>query len=390
MSLHSVHMMKNEFDSINGGFRDHPKFFEPEAIQMALTYGFFENDLELIDMALTTLKKQVVLLDPVWGGFFRYAEQADWTQPHYEKMLTIQAQNLHNYVLAYQLTGNTEFKYIAQRIIDFVEQYLKNPETGLFFESQDADVRDSEGKTLVPGADFFSWGQINRKARGMPLVDRRVYTDSNADMAWAYLQASEILVRTDLREKAIHVLQQIVDTRFDAEKGLAHAELHNSFMLHGLLTDHVRLGLALVKAFQSTQDMVFLQLAEILARTTQILLEDVNGGGFYDRSLSSTNLGLLKFPTKPARENIHAARFYLNLFHLTGKSEYRNIAERTLQSIVGIPQPLPIALIGLAVDEWFRPPVHVAIVGMPDDAKTKALKEEAQQLYCPGKMVKPL
>ena len=40
MASHSVEMMKREFDSVNGGFRDHPKFFEPEAIQMALSHGF--------------------------------------------------------------------------------------------------------------------------------------------------------------------------------------------------------------------------------------------------------------------------------------------------------------------------------------------------------------
>jgi len=65
MAGHSVEMMKMEFDAVNGGFRDHPKFFEPDAIQMALVYGFFENDVELINMGLTTLDKQVVLLEPV-------------------------------------------------------------------------------------------------------------------------------------------------------------------------------------------------------------------------------------------------------------------------------------------------------------------------------------
>ena len=71
------------------------------------------------------------MLDPVWGGFYRYAEQADWSQPHFEKMLTVQAQNLHNYVRAYQFTGNTEYKHIAMQIIDYVENFLVDPETGL-------------------------------------------------------------------------------------------------------------------------------------------------------------------------------------------------------------------------------------------------------------------
>jgi uncharacterized protein YyaL (SSP411 family) len=388
MASHSADMMKKEFDSVNGGFRDHPKFFEPEAIQMALGYGFFENDVELINMGLTTLDRQVALLDPVWGGFYRYAEQADWSQPHFEKMLTVQAQNLHNYVRAFQFTGNSEYKHIALRIIDYVETFLTDHRTGQFFESQDADVRDQEGMTLVSGAEYFSRDRIHRKARGMPLVDRRMYTGSNADMAWAYLHASRVIGKPELQDKALNVLKRIVDERFDKKMGVAHGNIKGTFRLQGILSDHIRLGLALVEAFRTTDDFRFLQQAEALVRTNHELLEDVNGGGFFDRSPSSDNLGLLNIPTKPARENIQAVRLYLDLFHLTNNDSYRSIAEQTLQSVVGTPQPLPVALIGLAVDEWFRPPVHIAVVGMPDDVRTKALWKEARQLYCPRKMLK--
>ncbi len=388
MASHSVEMMKREFDLVNGGFRDHPKFFEPEAIQMALSYGFFEHDEELIDMGLTTLEKQVALLDPVWGGFYRYAEQADWSQPHFEKMLTVQAQNLHNYVRAYQFTENTEYKYIAMRIIDYVEKFLVDPQTGQFFESQDADVRDQDGKTFVSGAEYFSWNSTHRKARGMPLVDKRMYTGSNADMAWAYLHAAQAFGKPMLKNRALHVLPQIMMERFDKETGVAHGAMGDSPRLRGILSDHIRLGLALLEAYRATEDPNFLQNVESLAQSTELLLGDVNGGGFFDRPRSPGNLGLLKMPTKPARENIQAARLYLDLFHLTNNDEYRLTAQRTLQSVVTTPQPLPISLIGLAMDEWFRAPVHIAVVGMSDDMRTRTLLTEAHRLYCPGKMVK--
>ena len=388
MASHSVDMMKNEFDSVNGGFRDHPKFFEPEAIQMALAYGFFENDVELINMGLTTLEKQVALLDPVWGGFYRYAEQADWSQPHFEKMLTVQAQNLHNYVKAFQFTGNSEYKHIALRIVDFVETFLTDHRTGQFFESQDADVRGQDGKTLVSGTEYFSWDRIHRKAKGMPLVDRRMYTGSNADMAWAYLHASQVLGKSELQDKALNVLKRMVDERFDKKMGVAHGTIKGPFVLRGMLSDHIRLGRALMEAFRTTREWKLLQDAEDIAQTSQELLYDPKGGGFLDFPPSTDNFGLLQVPTKPARENIQAARLYLDLFHLTNNDSYRSIAEQTLQSVVATPQPLPIALIGLAIDEWFRPPVHIAVVGMPDDLMTKALWEEGQRLYCPRKMVK--
>jgi len=222
----------------------------------------------------------------------------------------------------------------------------------------------------------------------MPFVDDRMYTGSNADMAWAYLHAAQVLGMPELRKRAIHVLKRIVTERFDQEKGVVHGAGDASVNLQGMLSDQIRLGLALVGAFRTTERSWFLDQAEALVGTTQKLLEDAKGGGFFDRPSSSNDVGLLNVPRKPARENIQAVRLYLDLFYLTNKDEYRSTAERTLQSVVGTPQPLPVALIGLAVDEWFRPPVHIAVVGKPDDVRTKALWDEAWQLYCPRKMVK--
>ena len=71
---------------------------------MALRWGRGESDPTLMKMALTTLNQQQRLLDPVWSGFYRYAKQPDWSEPHYEKMLDIQALNISSYLEAYQVT----------------------------------------------------------------------------------------------------------------------------------------------------------------------------------------------------------------------------------------------------------------------------------------------
>ncbi|MEO6202515.1 MAG: DUF255 domain-containing protein, partial [Nitrospirales bacterium] len=175
MAKQSVDMMRAQYDAVNGGFRDAPKFFEPEAIQMVFAYGFFEDDPELLKIGLDTLKKQVRLLDPVWGGFYRYAEQADWTQPHFEKMLSIQALNLRNYVEAFQLTGDPQFKRIALALIEYVSRFLTDPKTGLLYESQDADVRGTEGEAFISGAEYYSLNESKRLATGTPYVDQRIF-----------------------------------------------------------------------------------------------------------------------------------------------------------------------------------------------------------------------
>jgi hypothetical protein len=384
----SVEIMRKQFDAVNGGFRDAPKFFEPEAIQMAFVHGFFEHDPELIKMGLDTLEKQVPLLDPVWGGFYRYAEQADWTQPHFEKILMIQAQNLRNYVEAFQLTGDLQFKRIALALIEYVSRFLTDPQTGLFYESQDADVRGAEEGLFVSGTEYYALSESRRLAIGIPRVDQRMFTGSNALMAWAYLYASPVLEMPEIRETALQALNRLFEKRFDMKRGLSHVETEGVHSLYGLLSDHILFGQALVEAFSATGQSRFLQNAEALAEVSQQLLQDPVHGGFFDHPRMSGTLGLLKLPTKPVTENFRAALWYLTLFHLTGKQEYRSIAERTLQSVVTSLQPLPIALAGLAIDQWFRIPVHIAVVGTPGDPRAKALLLEGRRLYCPGKVVR--
>jgi uncharacterized protein len=384
----SVAMMRRQFDPVNGGFRDAPKFFEPDAIQMAITQGFFENDPALIKMAVYTLEKQVSLLDPVWGGFYRYAERANWSQPHFEKMLTIQARNLRNYVEAYQLTGNLLFKDIALAVIEYVSRFLTDPQTGMFYESQDADVLGEEGGIGVSGAEYYDLNESQRLALGFPHVDQRIFTGSNALMAGAYLHASPILEQPEIQDRALQTLSQLFASRFDTERGLAHVEKEGVSPLYGLLSDHILYGHALLEAFNSTGQFSLLQRAEVLAEVTRQLLQDPVNRGFFDRPQMSDTLGLLKLPAKPMVENFQAAIWFLKLFHLTGNQEYRSTAEGTLQAMVTSPQPLPIALAGLAIDQWFRGPVHIAVVGIPDNPMTEALLLEGRRVFCPGKIVR--
>lgn len=388
MVRQSVEIIKQQFDPIHGGFQEAPKFFEPEAIQMAFAYGFLENDPELIQIGLDTLTKQLPLLDPVWGGFYRYAEKFDWSKPHFEKMLTIQAWNLRNYVEAYQLTDNAKFQRVALALIEYVSRFLTDPQTGLFYESQDADVRNEKEDVFVPGADYYSLGENKRLAIGVPRIDQRIFTGSNALMARAYLLASPVLEKPEIREMALQVLNQLIATRFDLERGLAHMEKEGEFSVYGLLSDHILFGQALLEAFSATGQMRFLQKAEALADANQQLLQDSVNGGFFDHPRMSDKLGLLKLSEKPVRENFQAALWYLSLFHHTGKSEYRSIAESTLRSVVTSLQPLPIGLAGLALYQWFRVPVHIAVVGPPGDPNTKALFLESRRLYCPEKIVR--
>ena len=384
----SVAFMKSQFDAEHGGFRSAPKFFEPEAIHLALALGYVKQDAQLTHMGFQTLDRQLALLDPVWGGFYRYAEQADWTEPHYEKMLTVQAGNLQNYLEAFQLTGKPVYRETAQAVVTYVWDFLADHTHGQFWESQDADLRDPDGRVLMSGREFFQLNAKERYGKHQPLIDRRVFTGSNAWMAEVFLGASWVLERPDLREFALRVLTQLDQERWTNDRGLRHVSASDGARVAGLLSDHVRLGRALMAAFQSTGEKVFLNRAEILAVRTQALLEDPYGGGFFDGAPGQSELGLLKMPIKPSSENLQAALWYLDLFHLTQKQEYLSTAGRTIRSVLSANQPLPIALMGNALDRWFRGAVHVAVVGDVHDPRTLDLMAEGYRIYFPGKLVR--
>ena len=91
-----VTAMRREFDSINGGFGTEPKFPFPDAVRLAFLQSRRTGDGSMLEMALKTLDGMTGLIDPVWGGMYRYAVDPQWKHPHYEKMLYVQAGALDN------------------------------------------------------------------------------------------------------------------------------------------------------------------------------------------------------------------------------------------------------------------------------------------------------
>ena len=130
---HTTSIIEQSFDAVNGGFRNAPKFFEPEAISFLLGRYHHTENTSLKRMALFTLRQQRNLIDPIWGGFYRYAVQADWSQPHFEKMLHLQALNIPNYLEAYQVTGDEDYRVVVDKTMSYVRRFLVDEQGGMGF-----------------------------------------------------------------------------------------------------------------------------------------------------------------------------------------------------------------------------------------------------------------
>ena len=135
--------LSNAYDHTNGGFSfgEGPKFYEFPGLEFALAAGFYGHS-EFTPMALDTLRKMARggVYDQLGGGFHRYSTDQAWQVPHFEKMSYDQALALSAYARAFKISGDPEFKQIAQGVAGYVESSLLNPTNDTFYSSQDADA----------------------------------------------------------------------------------------------------------------------------------------------------------------------------------------------------------------------------------------------------------
>lgn len=134
------------FDVVNGGFGSAPKFPRPSVFEfllgMHLTGGHDEHlRSEALDMVLDSLREMAAggIHDHIGGGFFRYALDAAWHVPHFEKILSDQAQLANCYLNAYLITKENAFKHVACKTLDFVLAEMRDPNSGAFYSAIHAD-----------------------------------------------------------------------------------------------------------------------------------------------------------------------------------------------------------------------------------------------------------
>ena len=136
-------------DAERGGFGGAPKFPQESALLFLLERGW-RGDAEALAAADLALERMAAggIHDQIGGGFHRYAVDAAWAVPHFEKMLYNQAGLARAYTLGRQLTGDEDHAATARGILDYVLREMTSDE-GLFFSATDADSEGREGAYFV-------------------------------------------------------------------------------------------------------------------------------------------------------------------------------------------------------------------------------------------------
>jgi uncharacterized protein YyaL (SSP411 family) len=390
------------FDERNGGFGRAPKFPQTPLLQYLLSLAACGHE-SARTMLVTTLHQMAAggIHDQIGGGFARYATDARWHVPHFEKMLYDNAQLARVCVGASCLAADETLRAVAEDTLAYLLREMHPAAAPAAFSSaQDADAEGVEGKfhvwTLaefgqVLGADaeraarlynvsdegnwehglnvlerrdaaavqaesgmsteaFADWERSVRERlyaartrRVWPLTDDKVLADWNGMALRALAESGRLLGRDDLVHAARQLAEFLLGTM--VRGGLAHhAWRDGSLRAQAYLSDQAQIGLGLIELHAATGEPRWLQAAvDLCARMVEAFHEP--GEGFFDNQQAQLPLRARDLQDGAVPSGIAAAcELLLRLAGPCERSGWAEIARTTLARHGALMEDAPIAV----------------------------------------------
>ena len=223
-----------------------------------------------------------------------------------------------------------------------------------------------------------------RALRTTPFIDRTLYTGWNAMAATAYLEAARVLRIDSARVFALRTLDRLLTEAWGGSDGLRHVIAYPDGQTPkdqapATLDDYVFTVHACIDAWFATGNLNFYRVAVMLADAMIAAFHDPASGGFFDAPAPSGSapLGALAARRKPLQDsptpagNPTAVSALLRLEVLSGRKDYRDIAEDTLACFAGIVEHFGLyaGSYALAVDRLLLDPEQVIIAGSGPQAR---------------------
>jgi hypothetical protein len=229
-----------------------------------------------------------------------------------------------------------------------------------------------------------------RLERPTPYIDRTIYTSWNAMAVSAYLDAARVLELREAKAFALKTLDRLLNEAWDKQAGLAHVVAYSEGAagkrVAGVLDDYAFLVLAAVDGWASTGERRYFDAAMEIGEAMVSRFYDATGGGFFDTEHVEGALGVLAARRKPLQDtptpagNPAAALALLRLEALSGRQDFREKAEDTLENFAGIVEHFGLyaGTYGLALELLLIPPVQVVVIGGGDEARKLAAMATAR------------
>jgi uncharacterized protein YyaL (SSP411 family) len=352
-----------QYDVKAGGWGFSHKYLDADSAEYALLLAREDNALYTRRLR-TTLRLEQEIQDPVWGGAYQYSAGGDWDEPHFEKLIGIQASVMRTYALAYAQFKDPAYLSTATGIDHYVQNFLTSPE-GAFYVSQDADLVEGEH-----GGDYFKLDDAGRRKLGIPRVDKHLYARENGWMIAALTDLYAASGDTDFLAQAQRSAEWVISNRTLPNGGFRHDETDKAGPYLG---DTLAMGQAFLALYQVTADLRWLERAKATLPFIAANFASPGKIGFMT-SKSPTDRFSHAFPERD--ENIALARFTNLLSQYTGDAQAKSIAAQTMRYLVTpaiAVQPLSAGEL-LAIHESTHAPLHITVVGAKEDPA-------AQQLY---------
>ena len=437
---HAYSNLKLSFDWDNGGFGGAPKFPQPMALEFLLRYYRRTHEPEALKMVTLTLEKMAAggIYDQLGGGFHRYATDAIWLVPHFEKMLYDNALLSRVYLQAFLVTGRHEFRRIAEETLDYVLRDMTGSEGG-FYSASDADSEGVEGKYYVwtpgevinvlggktggivngyygvtaggnfDGSNIFHLtGELSaelpgslmesraalltsRRQRIQPHRDEKVIASWNGLMLSGLSEAACVLGRGDYLKAAAangsFLLSLMAEGRY-----LRHTWKDGQAKTEGFLEDYALVIDGLISLHQATFSGEWLRQAIRMAEIIVGEFWDESASAFYDTGKRHESLFI-----RP-RNSYHnavpsgasaAALALLKIARITGRADLEETAVQALRSVCESISTYPLGFCKwlCALDFYLSPPQEVAIFGPVASQDTQALMRVLYSLWLPNKVV---
>ncbi len=434
------------FDVRNGGFEGAPKFPPTMAMDFLMRYWGRTGNPDVLSMVTSTFRamSRGGIYDQIGGGFARYAVDAIWLVPHFEKMLYDNAQLIRLGAHLFQATGDADVRRVTEETVDWAVREMLD-DAGGFYSSLDADSEGHEGKFYVwtPAQLDTALGQdaepvkayygvteegnfedrnilfvamepagvaarhgmtedavraaiargkralyASRATREWPGRDEKVVAAWNGLMVAGVAEAARVFGRDDYRDVAIRCGEFLFSAML-RDRRVLRAWKSGVANVPGFLEDHAALGLAAIALYELTFEPVWVERADLMGRAVVDRFWDDATGAFFDTASDAESL-----ITRPrdATDNATpsgtslAVDLLLRLADLTGDSARADRARHVLQTLAEPMARYPQAfghLLG-AADMAIHGAVEVALAGRPSSEGLEALRAAAAQVYVPS------